>query len=504
MKKSKMVIGSAVVVAALIVSFLLYQSGILGAMFAPQAHAKEAQAKGQDDDDEGKPVLVNVAGDWFAKKNTDAGLKLTDETIKGLNLTTAEVTAPQTRRLPPQIGTLNYDMETMFLIKPRFTGELATMLKVKDKIVDENGYEKIVERPIKFGDRVKQGTVLAVFWSQTLGVAKAALVDAICSLRLSTETRDRQKKLRDEGALPESTYKQSERQVQADSLAVLTAERTLRMWKLTDAEIKGIKDEANTIHDTKVVRDAAKEAEKWSRVEVTVPWFDKAHKDREVTILEKNTQLGDMVDPANYGMPLFRVADMSRLQIWVHPPEEMLTMIRDGMKKNGGMLWEIRFQSDPDVKHTLRVDRISPSLEPNQHNPMVIGYLPNEDHRYLVGQFVTATFFMPPDADTLEVPTDALNELKGQSFVFVKGKEKGEYFIRRVAVLRRYADYSVVRSKLRKEDEQFSADEVKQGRYPLRTLARGEEVVTRGVVELTTALENSLIKESIKLKQKNP
>lgn len=71
------------------------------------------------------------------------------------------------------------------------------------------------------------------------------------------------------------------------------------MWKLTNDEIDAIKKEANEIHDTKMPRDAAKEAEKWARVEVNVPWFDTAHPNREVTILEKNTQLNDMVDPAN-------------------------------------------------------------------------------------------------------------------------------------------------------------------------------------------------------------
>jgi multidrug efflux pump subunit AcrA (membrane-fusion protein) len=187
----------------------------------------------------------------------------------------------------------------------------------------------------------------------------------------------------------------------------------------------------------------------------------------------------------------------------VHPPEEYLPLIREGLKKPGGLQWEVAFQAEPGAPpQVLHVDRISPSLEPNQHNPMVIGYLPNKDHKYLIGQFVTAKFYLPPEADTLEIPTEALNEVKGQSFVFVKDKARpGEYTLRRVMVLRRFADYSVVRSKLRDEDRKFSSDEVKQGRYPLRTLERGDQVVTRGVVELTTALENLITRESIKLQQ---
>jgi hypothetical protein len=98
----------------------------------------------------------------------------------------------------------------------------------------------------------------------------------------------------------------------------------------------------------------------------------------------------------------------------------------------------------------------------------------------------------------VEIPTTALNEFNGQSIAFVKAKDKpGEYTLRRLAVVRRYADYSIVRSKLREEDKKFSSDEVKDGRYPLRTLERGDQVVTRGVVEMTTALETLLAREFI-------
>ena len=43
-----------------------------------------------------------------------------------------------------------------------------------------------------------------------------------------------------------------------DANSVLTAERTLRIWEVADAEIKSIKDEAKTMHEQKVERDAAK------------------------------------------------------------------------------------------------------------------------------------------------------------------------------------------------------------------------------------------------------
>jgi multidrug efflux pump subunit AcrA (membrane-fusion protein) len=560
-------------VLSIVGGYLYHRITTAAAEEAEKEHIREAGI-------EGTPVLFGVTQGWFEKKDFDPGLKLTDVMMRGLDLTIADVTPAQKRSLPPQIGTLNYDNETMFLIKCRFNGELTSVLKVKDKIIDKDGYEKTIERPLKFGDKVKQGDVLAVFWSIALGTAKAAFVDAISAVRLSEDALDRQQELYDKGALPLGTLRQAERQLQGDNNNLLTAERSLRMWKMTDDEIKALRQEANEIinslllnprkgtikkideakstftinavgkdmeyvwsADTKVTdahgkqvdnvitektfpmgmsvnfkaeekngkqvlisikkNDVLDEVNRWARTEVYVPWFDQSHADRQLTVVEKNTNIGDIVDNTNFGTWLFKVADLGKLQIWVHPAEEYLPLIRDGLKRNGGLEWEIRMQSDPNAPPLiLPVDMICPSLEPNQHNPMVIGYLPNKDHKYLVGQFVTATLQMPPEPDTVEIPTAAINEYNAQSFVFVKVKGKpGEFVQRRVAIVRRYSDFSVIRSKLRPQDVVFSAAEVKAGRFPLKTLEPGEQVVTHGVVEMTTALESLLSKEDIKLQR---
>jgi multidrug efflux pump subunit AcrA (membrane-fusion protein) len=625
---------------------------------------------------EGIPILVGANRDWFdndKKLGTpEPGLKLTQIMTKGLDLRTDRVKRAEKRPLPPQIGTLNYDNEANLLIKCRFNGELVEVMQVKDKaFTNDAPYEKVIERPVKFGDKVQQGDVLAVFWSVTLGTAKAAFVDGISAVRLSQDAYQRQLKLYKDGGLPLGSLKAAERQLQGDNNNLLTCERTLRMWKMNTDEIEALRKEANDVLDailidptgritkiddagmtlllssedkngkaykfakgckfsrvikrdeteeikggpraddfknlgkkgigasivtnldgevTEVIigkeRDVLEEVNRWARTDVYVPWFDKANPDRELTLVEKNTSIGDIVDNTNFGTWLFRVADLGKLAIWVHPAEEHLPLIREGMKvhyaitegalrelgkdlseqrkgandqkqvdevmakldklrsqkldrefdhgefvmalKNalgdnfaafhrtilahlksrGGLTWEIRMQSDPQAPPLLLdVDLLCPAIEPNQHNPMLMGYLPNKDHKFLVGQFVTATLQMPPEDNTAEIPTSAINEYNGQSFVFLKGMNEGEYFIRRVAVVRRYAEYTVVRTasggtgKLRPQDEAFSAYEVKQGRYPVRPLQIGDQVVVHGVVELTTSLETLLTKELITLQK---
>lgn len=238
---------------------------------------------------------------------------------------------------------------------------------------------------------------------------------------------------------------------------------------------------------------------KWAHDEVKVP-LNRFDANAELTIVEKNCNNDEKVDPGN-PTPLFKLADLRRLQIWVHPPEEYLPILRERLAKRDGqgLKWLIRLQSESANAPPLTLDivQVAPSLEPNQHTPIVMGYLDNPGgNKYLVGQFVTATIFVPPDPDTVEIPTEALNEVENQALVFVEtNAAKREYTLKRVAVVRRFKQVTYVRTKLTPEEEQTSRAEVQRGRRPIQPLLPGERVITRGVVELTAALENLQARE---------
>ena len=486
----KWVVIAVVVSVAALGGVALWQTGMLGGDKAKPDSASHRYPPPE-------PLVEN---------NLAVGIKLSKEAIESLELMPKEIEASRSMiPLPPMIGTINYDNERLFSIKPRFPGEIAelkTFDEIREFTVDGGSTTyKTCQRPLKFGDKVKQGEILAVVWSQALGVQKAAFVDAISNLRLSQDTLDRQNELFKKGVVSETALKQAENKVQTDHNALLTAERSLRIWKMNDDEIKMLRAEAENIIDQKAKRDVQDEVRRWARVEVTVPWFSKDPKNlkdpgdpkRELTVLEKNTHLGDMVDPANYGMPLFRIADMSRLQIWVHPPEEYLPLIRERLKAGRGVLkWEIRFQADSakTPPQFLDVEQISPSLNPDLHTPMLIGYLNNTESKHLVGQFVTATIMIPPPPDTVELPTSAINPLNGQEFVFVeKPGTTDQFLIRRVSVVQSFRKSSYVRTKLTPEQEKANLQVGADG-FKIESLQPGERVATRGVVELTAALED--------------
>jgi cobalt-zinc-cadmium efflux system membrane fusion protein len=424
------------------------------------------------------------------------GLRLTAEAAGGHGIRpVAAEKATEPRKLPPQVGTINFDNDRLFHIRSRFPGELDRVMTVPEG-------SPTTFRPLRFGDRVKQGDLLAVVWSQQLGAAKAALVDAICAHKLSKDNYERLLKLWEEGVASVSALKAAERQLQGDSGAMVTAERSLRMWRLTEDEIKDVRAEANIIMDQKKVRDSKLEA-RWAWVELRVPTIPDDPK-ALLTVVEKNAN-DNMVDPINSPAPLFKLADLRRLQIYVHPPQEYLPILRDSLAraKDSGLplKWDIRFKGEPpDAKaEPMTIVDIGPTIEPTQHTPIVWGYLDNSRSKHLVGQYVEATIYMPPVPDTVEIPADALNEVGGEALVFVEvNAERREYTLRRVRVEARFKDAVVVRSKLTAEDEKLSEAEQKLGRRPLQPLRAGERVLTRGVVELTRALEELLIEERIK------
>jgi RNA polymerase sigma factor (sigma-70 family) len=402
-------------------------------------------------------------------------LPLEASTRLGIQIGTIQPRGEAQRQVLNLIGTLNYDPDSLFIVRSRYPGEVAEVGLVVDAANPKNPRP----RPVRFGDKVKQGDVLAVLWSQQIGAARAAMVDAICALSLSQDTLTRYKDLYEKGAMTLSSLKVAERQVQADSNTLLTAERSLRMWKLDNREIDEIKAAAKIIHEQKKARSADDEV-KWARAEIRVPWFDKKNPDRELVVVEKNANIGDVVDPIS-SPALFKLTDTSRLQFSAHPPEDDLPLLRRYLSK-GNLRWQIQVHAFPnDEPLDLPVLQIAPSVDPNLRTPIVIGYVPNKDNKYIVGLTATATVRLPVTRQELSVPASALVEEGGKTYVLIQPNPKtNEFALRRVSIVRRDRDVAHIVFLLTPSQEA-------QG---VEALHAGERIVTSGAVELKALLDD--------------
>ncbi len=438
-------------VAALVVGLILFQNYRKAQAGAgPEVAASQANA----------PRPVRVGPD---------SLEIPPEVVRSLDVRTAPaVAATRPRPLSPFTGVLALDSDRLARVHTRFAGEVVALgTPAGSETTDLPAAGSTGDRPLAVGDTVRKGQLLAVVWSKDLGEKKSELIDGLSKLKYDRMQYDLIKSLFEKGAKPEQAVRDADLAIQGDLNAVAKAERTLRSWRLTDAEIAVVRQEAERLVGLSAAKpsDAHVSDPGWARVEVRSP-LDGA-------IMEKNVNFGDVVDTT---ADLFKVADRNRLAVWVHVFEEDLPKLEDP-KLPHPLPWTVRVPAMPGVSFAGHLERIGDSIDTNQHTALAVGHVENPNGLLKAGQFVTATVELPPAADEVEVPATALVEDGRESIVFVQpDPDKLRFTRRHVQVLRRLHDVVYLSGK--------PADGKAE---PIRP---GERVVTGGALFLNDALSD--------------
>lgn len=371
------------------------------------------------------PKLVRLSGDRIA---------VPEELAKNMRLKLAAVVAAtKPIPMPPFQGTLAYDTNSLARIHSRFPGEVVSMGTALEpsehSLSSEQPSPKV--RPLRQGDPVRKGDLLAVVWSKDLGEKKSELVDAISKQAADERILDTIAELVKQGASPERSLRDAERNVQADRVAVDKAERTLRAWRLSEEEISSIRTEASRLIGADSKRT---DSSNWARVEVRAT--------TDGVLLEKNVNIGDIVDPSAV---MFQVCDLSHLVVWAHAFEDDLPMLQALPRP---LRWCVKIPGQSGVSFTGTLDQIGSVVDPNQHTVMITGRVDNPKGELRVGQFVTVSLSMPAPVGELELPVDAVAEDGRESVVFVETPDKPNEFQRRnVKVSRRFRETILVRAE---------------------------------------------------------
>lgn len=381
-------------------------------------------------------------------------IRFTDEAVNTLGIRTVEVEPappPEPLRLP---GELQLDPNRLVRVHSRFTGEL-----VKIGTVGENGSS----RPLQFGDKVKRGDVLAVVWSKEIGEKKSELVDAYSKLAADEKLLKAMESVA-EGAIPRRQIIDARRNVEADVIAQAKAERTLRSWRLTEAEMAAIYREADSV--LKRQADTADD-KSWAELEIKAPIDGR--------IVEKNFNEGAIVDPDD---DLFQIADLSHLLVLANVYEEDLPALR--RLEPGHRNWLVDLKSDPHDNGREGVfDLLAPIIDRESHTGFVMGRLDNSNETLAAGQFITATIVLPADPTVVSIPSSALIEEGSGAYVLVESNaERHEFTRRKVAVKRRWR-HSVYVCRDTGTPDRDCPDSLKVG----------ERVVVTGVLELSAEID---------------
>jgi membrane fusion protein, heavy metal efflux system len=119
---------------------------------------------------------------------------------------------------------------------------------------------------------------------------------------------------------------------------------------------------------------------------------------------------GEIVDPAT---PIFTVSDLSTVWVQADVAEKDL-----GMVKVGDAV-EVRVNAFPGRIFTGRITYIPDAIEPSTGMAKVRCEVPNPDEALRVNMFATVTILAPQGDDGVMVPSESLQEVNGQSVVFI-------------------------------------------------------------------------------------
>jgi cobalt-zinc-cadmium efflux system membrane fusion protein len=402
------------------------------------------------------PALVRGRGD---------GVRMPAEALAKLGIQVAEVKPPPSAkaRVLQLTGTLAIDPDRLARVRCRFApAEVVEIGRPKGKGED---------RPLRPGDKVRKGQLLAAVDSIEVGAKKNDLYLAQTQLNLGKERLAYTERMYKKGYLTETHVLNARRAVQADQNAVTLFENSLSAWGIPAREIEAVRKEGGAEGDKPETQEAVKaRMKRWTRVELTAP--------EDGTIIERNVSRNEVVTDRTVN--LFQIARLDQLVVLAQVSEADLRAL-DALKPEQRR-WDIRPSADRDAPAFQGwIDDVGHVIDPNVNTALAKGFVENREGRLRAGQAVTATVTLPPPAGEVTLPATAVVEEGHQAFVFVQpDAKKFVYEQRRVSVVRRGGDVVSVRSRLTPEQE----------RQGLQTVRPGERVVTAGSVELKAILDD--------------
>ena len=220
------------------------------------------------------------------------------------------------------------------------------------------------------GATVKQGDVLAVVDTPELddrvAVAQSELAKAKANLALAKVTATRWNSLRASAAVSQQAADEKDSDQRAQAAQVDAAASNVD-------RLKALKAFAN----------------------IVAPF--------DGVVTARNVDVGSLVKAGeNDGQPLFTVADIHQMRIYVPVPETYAAQLRDGMKAT------LELPEYPDRIFEATIATTSHAIDPKSRTLLVELLADNQDGLLAPGAFARIHFVLPPDANAFRVPASAI------------------------------------------------------------------------------------------------
>jgi cobalt-zinc-cadmium efflux system membrane fusion protein len=383
--------------------------------------------------------------------------------------------APTTMRPLVMRGSTMLDPTRLYRIRARFapSPSSAKVIEIGQVVEDplQSRKPQSTFREVRSGDHVHKGDLLAVFSSVDVGNLKNNLIDAMYQLELDQQILQ---KAENSTVVPEVTLLGYRKNVRSDINLINRTVATLKAWDIPEKDIQAVRDEAEEVKKRKGEHDKSKDA-LWDRVEMRAP--------DDGIIVERNLALGENV--VDNTTNLFQIANVDQLYVYAYVPEDDLPLLEK--LPTDLRRWTVKTVGSDPIPG--RIDDVGMIIDPNQHTAVIKGHIDNPKGVLRGGQFITAAVDLPPPADVVEVPIDAVVDDGQQAVVFVEADAAKHYYtMRRVELTQRFDRSAFVRCKPFAKDEARTSEEEELGMQPKEPLLPGERVLLSGVGELKAAL----------------
>jgi membrane fusion protein, heavy metal efflux system len=254
---------------------------------------------------------------------------------------------------------------------------------------------RVVDVYADFGDQVKTGDLLAMLYSEELGMAQSAYLKADAKLYVAEQAYERAKYL-----LTEKVLALADAQRRKGEMLTLRAEKRetrdrLKLYGMSDKQIQRLEQDDE-------IR---------SYVPIVAPFDGR--------VIARNLTKGEVVETTE---KLFTVADLSEVWVLANIPEKDIQYIHPDGSVSQSV--EVLVNTYPNRIFHGNITYVGDVLDVATRTMRLRLELPNHDKKLKPEMFATVRVYSEPESNVLAVPEAAVQRDRDRQFVFVKKDEQ--------------------------------------------------------------------------------
>jgi membrane fusion protein, heavy metal efflux system len=248
----------------------------------------------------------------------------------------------------------------------------------------------VAELRKKLGDSVAQGEIVAAIESREVADAKSEYLAARVTNELRQTLYARQKTLVETRAVSENEFLRTQLTAQEAQIKLDGSRQKLFALGLSESEIADLPNQPPESLRTQYLR---------------APIAGR--------ISERRVDLGGLIGREGQESELFVIVNLDSIWVDLAVSPEDLASVQEGE--------DVSIRTIGSEEQTsAKVIFVSPLLDRETRNARVVATLPNANHRWRPGTFVTAEIPIGHEASAVVVPRQALQTIKGAPTLFVR------------------------------------------------------------------------------------